>query len=322
MLIDTTKNYVIKGKPSFLHEELGKKGLSLYPGTSYTVSPIFDDKLKKYVTGLDEYSREIESIQDITKREEERTAIKAVREDLERKIGVPGILSPTSPDWETKNVTIEVGQDLKIRVNGGSNTLKPSEFYQDHLVCLILFNSPDIPKSKDESFEPRFKDAPFYITSEDEINGEYKGKMQKTKRMFAELNNLFPSDGKKTIAHKKAKEVSKYLGLVGLERIGIEELEVTLTEALTNDKKGDFVTKFLTACEMPEQYLLVHNMFKSGIDNRVISLSPSGYYHRGVVNYRKTIKESVEFLQIPDNAVELAQLKEDVANAEKRKSFV
>ena len=48
MLIDTTKNYVIKGKPSFLHEELGKKGLSLYPGTSYTVSPIFDDKLKKY----------------------------------------------------------------------------------------------------------------------------------------------------------------------------------------------------------------------------------------------------------------------------------
>lgn len=322
MLIDATKNYVIKGRPSSLHKELGDRGLSLYPGTSFSVTPIYDEKIKKYVTGLDEYSREIEGITDINKRDEERKRVIEVREDLERKMGIPGTLSATSQDWETRAVLLEVGQDLKIRVNGKTGELSPSTNYNDYLTCLMIFNSPDFPKSKEEASEPRFRDAPFYITTTEDVTGEYKGKLQRNKRMFSELSNLFPVDSKKTNGHKKAKEISKYLGLVGLERISIEELEIKLTEALTNDKKGDFVTKFLDACEMPEQNLLVYNLFKSGIDNRVISLTPSGYYHRGVTNYRDTIKDSVAFLLIPDNAVELAQLKEDVVNAEKRKSFV
>lgn len=322
MLIDVTKKYVIKGRPSSLHKELGDRNLSLYPGTSFSVAPTFDENIKKYVTGLDEYSREIESTLDINRREEERKKVIEVREELERKIGIPGTLSATSSDWQTRAVLLEVGQDLKIRVNGKTGELNPSSNYNDYLTCLILFNSTEFPKSKEESLEPRYRDAPFYITTTEDISGEYKGKMQRMKKVYTELAKLFPEDSKKTSGHKKAKEVSKYLGIVGLERISVDELELNLTEALTNDKKGDFVTKFLDACEMPEQNLLVYNIFKSGIDNRVISLTPSGYYHRGVTNYRTTIKESVDFLLLTDNATELAQLKEDVINAEKRKSFV
>jgi len=121
--IDFSKVYRIEAVPSRDSEELAKKGLGTFPGITQTVSASWNDRLKKFAnTGFDEHAPEIIRLP-TEKREEVQKRIVAKREELEGLMGMPGYLKPTSEAWlsDLCITEIEVGQDLKIRVNGHTN---------------------------------------------------------------------------------------------------------------------------------------------------------------------------------------------------------
>jgi hypothetical protein len=316
--IDFSKVYKIEAVPSKTHEELAKKGLGKYPGTMQTISVVWDDNLRKYVnTGLDEFAPEVLRIPDTTKRKEVQEWIKKTKEEIETRMGRPDYLSTTSDVWTSDLcvVHIEVGQDLKIRVNDNStNELNPAQSYRDAIALLILMNSPKFPKSKEDLSNQGYRDARFYITTSEEISHGVKTTTQKIKKVWVALSDLFDNSKNKT----KAREIAFFLGITGREEVDIDVLEEKMTQVVTTDKTGKMRDVFLEAVEMDNTTLAIHNLFKDGLNYRMITMSPDGYYHRGTVNYRQTKDASIEYLLTSGMELELAELKNDVEKAKKK----
>ena len=162
--IDFSKVYRIEAIPSRDSEELARKGLGTFPGITQTVTATWDDKLKKFAnTGFDENAPDVLRLP-ADKRKETQERIIAKREELETLIGIPGYLKPTSEAWlsELCITEIEVGQDLKIRVNGHTNELRPAENYKE-TGYRIKFVSILISISQLASAEPMYTLSPGLI---------------------------------------------------------------------------------------------------------------------------------------------------------------
>ena len=313
--IDFSKTYRIEAIPSIAHKELGEKGLSAYPGTSTTISVGYNDTLKRYTgTGLDVNDPEILSLSAEKKKLAKEWIIEQ-KESLEALIGFPGWLDPTSDNWTSDLCisVIETGNDLKVRFNDHSNVLNPSENYKDKIALIIIFNDPEFPKSKHELGDPKFRNAKFYLTTDDEVSEISKDKRRKKGKAIKVLYELF-EESKNS---KRAWEIAFYLKLVSKQKVSAEELEEKLDVYINSDPTGENQENFLEACEMSNDILLVYNMFRAATPG-IVNISPDGYYHRGHVNYRKSIEDSVKYLLTPDMQTELAELREEV-NKKKKK---
>ena len=289
--IDFSKVYRIEAIPSRDSEELARKGLGTFPGITQTVTATWDDKLKKFAnTGLDENATNVLKLP-ADKRKEVQERIIAKREELETIMGMPGYLKPTSEAWlsDLCITEIEVGQDLKIRVNGHTNELRPAENYKDAISLAIIFASPSFPKSKADISEPEYKNAKFYLTTSEETTNYNKGKIQKTRKANIEMAKLFEESKNK----QRAWEIAFKLGLVNKQKVDAEVLEMKMQDAIFNDKTGKTLEAFLDACELDNATLAIHNMFQQAINIGVVRVSPDGNYHRGHNNYRKTKHESI-----------------------------
>ena len=95
---------------------------------------------------------------------------------------------------------IEVGQDLKIRVNGHTNELRPAENYKDAISLAIIFASPSFPKSKADISDPEFRNSRFYLTTSEETSNFNKSKIQKTRKANIEMAKLFEESKNKNIS--------------------------------------------------------------------------------------------------------------------------
>ena len=317
--IEFSKVYRIEAIPSRDSDELAKKGLGTFPGITQTVTATWDDKLKKFAnTGLDENATNVLKLP-ADKRKEVQERIIAKREELELLIGIPGYLKPTSEAWlsELCITEIEVGQDLKIRVNGHTNELRPAENYKDAISLAIIFASPSFPKSKADISEPEYKNAKFYLTTSEETTNYNKGKIQKTRKANIEMAKLFEESKNK----QRAWEIAFKLSLVNKQKVDSEVLEMKMQDAIFNDKTGKTLDAFLELCEMDNVTLNVHTLFQQGINLNIITITPDGYYAKGADTYRKADdgkEESIKFLLAAGNEMKLAELKSDVENRKKR----
>lgn len=317
--IDFSKNYRIESIPSKEHGELAKRGIGVYPGSTFTYAAKYDYVLGRYKnTGLDEKAPEVIALEP-KKREEMQKWILDQRKELENLIGIDGYLDVSKDQgWNSElcMVTVEVGQDLKIRVNGHDNILRPMENHKDKIALFILFNNANFPKSKHELGDPQYRNAKFYLTTDGEVSEITKGKIQKTRKAHTLMNELF---GQEKNA-KKAWEVAFYMGLVKKQSVTAEELEISLDTAIFSDTTGETLNKFIEACELGNDGLLVYNMFMKGINTGIVRITPDGYYHRGHVNYRKSIEESISMLLSVDMQVELASLREEIMKKSKKQN--
>jgi hypothetical protein len=317
--LDFSKVYKIEAIPSKDQKELADKGLGKYPGTMQTISAAWNDQLKKFqYTGFDEYAPEIMKLPK-EKREELQQVIKERREYIEGLMGVPGYLKPTSDAWmgDLCRVEIEIGQDLKIRVNGFTNELRPAENYKDAICLSLLANSRDFPKSKADISKPEYRNAKFYLTTDDEISGIITENLTKKKKAYKNLSELFDSGKNK----QRAWEIAYKLRLVNVEKVSPEVLETKIHDAIFNDKTGKTLDAFLELCEMDNVTLNVHTLFQQGINLNIITITPDGYYAKGADTYRKADdgkEESIKFLLAAGNEMKLAELKSDVENRKKR----
>ena len=318
--IDFSKVYRIEAIPSKESEELAKKGLGTFPGITQTVTASWNDRLKKFAnTGFDENSPEILRLP-VEKREEVQKRIVAKREELEALMGMPNYLKPTSEAWlsDLCITEIEVGQDLKIRVNGHTNELRPAENYKDAISLALIFSNPNFPKSKADISEPEYKNAKFYLTTSEETVNFNKGKIQKTRKANIEMAKLFDDNKNK----KRAWEIAFKLGLVNKQKVDVEVLEMRMHDAVFNDKTGKTLELFLEACELDNGTLAIHNMFQQAINLGVIRVSPDGYYHRGHNNYRKTKHESIAYLMSAGMETELGELRSEVERRKEKHNAI
>jgi len=318
--IDFSKVYRIEAIPSRDSEELARKGLGTFPGVTQTVTATWDDKLKKFAnTGFDENAPDVLRLP-ADKRKEVQERIIAKREELETLMGMPGYLKPTSEAWlsDLCITEIEVGQDLKIRVNGHTNEFRPAENYKDAISLAIIFASPSFPKSKADISEPEYKNAKFYLTTSEETTNYNKGKIQKTSKANIEMAKLFEESKNK----QRAWEIAFKLGLVNKQKVDAEVLEMKMHDAVFNDKTGKTLEAFLDACELDNATLAIHNMFQQGINMGVVRVSPDGYYHRGHNNYRKTKHESIAYLMSAGMETELGELRSEVEGRKKKHNAI
>jgi hypothetical protein len=318
--IDFSKVYRIEAIPSRDSEELAKKGLGTFPGITQTVTATWNDKLKKFAnTGFDENDTVVLRLP-ADKRKEVQERIIAKREELETLMGMPGYLKPTSEAWisELCITEIEVGQDLKIRVNGHTNELRPAENYKDAISLAVIFSNPTFPKTKSDISDPEYKNAKFYLTTSEETSNFNKGKIQKTRKANIEMAKLFDEAKNK----QRAWEIAFKLGLVNKQKVDGEVLEMKMQDAVFNDKTGKTLEAFLEACEFDNATLTIHNMFQQGINIGVIRVSPDGYYHRGHNNYRKTKQDSIAYLMSAGMEVEMAELRSEVEGRKKKHNAI
>jgi hypothetical protein len=318
--IDFSKVYRIEAIPSRDSEELAKKGLGTFPGITQTVTATWNDKLKKFAnTGFDENDTVVLRLP-ADKRKEVQERIIAKREELETLMGMPGYLKPTSEAWisELCITEIEVGQDLKIRVNGHTNELRPAENYKDAISLAVIFSNPTFPKTKSDIRDPEYKNAKFYLTTSEETTNFNKGKIQKTRKANIEMAKLFDEAKNK----QRAWEIAFKLGLVNKQKVDGEVLEMKMQDAVFNDKTGKTLEAFLEACEFDNATLTIHNMFQQGINIGVIRVSPDGYYHRGHNNYRKTKQDSIAYLMSAGMEVEMAELRSEVEGRKKKHNAI
>lgn len=315
--IDYSKEYRIEAIPSRDIKEFSEKGIGTYPGINQSFSVSWNDMLKKCEnTGFDENAKHILQITDVEKRKDIQDTIVKNREHFESLLGMEGSLKPHSDLWlgEIGRVHVQVGQDLRIRVNGnGSNVLRPASNYRDAIALTILLNNPNFPKSKADISNPKYVNSKFYITTKDELSSITKGDKQKTKRGWVEIEKLFASGKNKT----RPFEVAYALGVMGYGEEDLEKVESTLTDVIFDDKTKKTLDKFLEICEMDNTVLSARNMFQLGIEFGIIGVNKDGYY-RGKTNYRQTISESVDLLLSPGSEVELAGLREAVNKAKKK----
>ena len=313
--IDFSKNYRIESVPSKDQEELRKKGVGVYPGSTFTYTVTYDHVLGRYKnTGLDINAPEVLRLEK-AEREDIQKWIKETKQSIESLIGIPDYLDVTKDGWtsELAVITVEVGQDLKIRVNGHDNVLKPSQNHKDQLALLILYNDPNFPKSKHDLDKPEFRNAKFYLTTDGEISEINKNKVQKNRKANVLMAELF--DNAKD--SRRAWEIAYYMELVKKQNVNAEELELYMDSAIKDDETRD---KFIEACELDNATLLLYNMFQKAIAFRIVQMSPDGYWHRGHTNYRKTKKDSVDYLLTPAMTQELADLRDEVAKKSKKQN--
>jgi len=316
--IDFSKTYRIEPIPSRTHEELKNKGISSYPGTGMTISVGWDDTLKRYInTGLDINAPDVLGLPEKDKKKAQEW-IEKQKKDLESLIGFPNWLDVTSDNW-TSDLCISVidtGNDLKIRFNDHDNVLRPAENYKDKIALLIIYNDENFPKSKHDIGNPIYRDAKFYLTTDSEVSEITKGKIKKEKEAYGHMIKLFDED----TDSKRAWEIAYYMGIVNKQNINADDLEEKMTISILKDKTGESIDKFLAACKLSNDILLVHNMLKIAVGARIVLYSPDGYYHRGSTNYRKTQEESAEYLLTPEMQGELAELREEVNKRKKKQN--
>ena len=314
MSIDLTATYKIeqrvpKGDPI----GLSNYGISKLPGTFETICASYDPVTMKYKTGLDPFASEV-MILPTEEKVKKQAWIREKVAQLEEKIGRPGILDPTNDDfWSTFSVILEVGEDLKTRIDGKYTEFHPQEIWTHELALILISIDNGFAHSKQDSFDPAYKDTKFFISTTDEIQGFEKVEKKKDRARQVEMSKLFDENGR---GFTRAIEIAYYIGAVRDTNIGIDALEEVLEDSTT---KGGKLDEFLKACKLDDTEILISNIFKKAVNIGVVRyLKVDNVYHRGGVNYKSTEADSIEYLKTPSMETELQLIKEEVEKSEKR----
>lgn len=306
-MINLSNNYKVEPKIKKGDQTgLDNYGVSSFPGTSKIYHASFDGR--KFITGLDINSRDVLLIKDEKLRKKKQDEITQLKSEIESYLAQPGILDPTSEYWDSFSVIINTGQDLKttIEIDGKSFSLEPNNNPMHRLALIMLDANGFLPKSKVEASDPVFKDAKFFLTTQDEEDKDSEAYVNREIAVGKYLSLLF---GDK-VNYQRAFEIAYFLGLKPKNGMSEAALKKNLYLA-TKDR--NFAEQFISACEMENDEIAIANLFKKGVALDVIKYNGSEkLYYRGGVNYRSTERESIEFLKNPNTSMELAQLKEAV----------
>jgi hypothetical protein len=283
------------------YEQLGQYNLSKYPNTGDYLCPLFDSNLNRHLTGFDENDPQILRIQDKKEREAKQKEVKEKREQLQALTGIDDLSYKNVQFWDGYVIPFVV--DMK----GNVREFHPESNPMDELALIVLKRRGDIPFSKSEMHDPRFRNAKFYLTSEEEEVSFNKTKIRMERKRSVEMTALFEDE---QTGYDRAWNVTFYLGLKPKKNISFDKLEEDLeTYTTEGNKYENTLEAFFEACKLSNEELIIANTFKRAVIYGIIKYNSSDkLFYRGGLNYRGTEKESIEYFKTPDMAGELAEL--------------
>ena len=310
--IDFSKSYSVEPKLSIGDTVgLAENGISRHVGTLKIFSVAFNPTTGKYKTGLDEFDPEVVSLpkEDYEKKVE---WIKATRAALEKQIGKEGILDARNGDfWDLWKVDFEVAQDKKTTLMGSHPQFVPGKYWEHQLALITLAAGGDIPFSKKEASDPRYKDAQFYLTTKDEELTLSKDRVKKSRLRSVQMEKLFPTEGGEGGNFERALNIAYLLGVQKDSNIGIEKLEEVLE---IFSAQPEYIDRFLSLCKMENSEIAIDVVIKKAIDYDVIKFRPEDkMYYRGGHNFRTSAEETAKYFKVnqaePSIAREFAEIK-------------
>lgn len=314
-MIDLTKEYKIEQKPK-VGDTIGLEanGLSRHVGTFRSFGVSYNHLTRKYKTGLDEFAPEVKALPS-GEYEDKVEWIKATKNDLELQIGKVGILDATNGDfWDVWKVDIEVGQDKKVKLFGSHPQFLPNQYWEHKLALITLDANNDLPRSKKESYDPKFLDAQFYLTTTEEAVTMSQGRVKKNRQRNVEMSKLFPTDGGEGGNFERAWSIAYLLGVQKEMNVGIEKLEEVM-EIFTI--QPEYLDRFLSLCKLADAELAIDVIIKKAINYDVIKFNPvDKIYYRGGHNFRNNEADTSKYFKVNQGessvARELAEISEAV----------
>lgn len=308
-MLDFSKSYTIepKLKKGDL-QGLDKEGISKHLGTSMFLFAKYNPITNKFKTGLDVNSKDVLSITDKAKRQQKIDEIKSLKEELESYFGQPGILDPTSDFWDSFGITVTTGDNKQtyIELDGKVFDLNPSANPLHKLALIVLYANDYLPKSKSDSYNPKYLDDKFYLTTQEEVEKESEVTIKKEIRRGGELTKLFGDNPDE----ERAWQIAYYMGLKPNVGASSTKLQSDLYMAT---KDAAMLDVFLKACNLDNEDIVIANLFKQGVALDLIRYDGGiKLYTFGATNLRNTEDESILYLKTPQLATALAQLREGV----------
>lgn len=304
--IDLSKSYQVKQR----YIEKDPSGLSdykksSYPDTSKLIFCPYNHNLKKFSTGLDVTHPSVLVLKGKEK-EEKIKEITELKQDLEDTLGVD--LSPKSEFWD--DFCVVLGDDAfgnaYMDIKGKSYNLSPTDNPYHKVALIFLKFNNLVPGTKEEAGDPKFREAKYLLTTEDEINKDARQRVRIDIAKGKHLSELF---GDK-VNYDRAWEIAYYLGYKPKRNMSEDLLQELLYE------KTMIVTqaaKFIEACLLKNEEIMTANLFKKAVILNIVKFNPTDKcYFRGGVNYRDTEEGSIELLKSDSFSTELAQLREAV----------
>lgn len=273
---------------------LDKHNRSKLPGTFEQVYPArgFDGR---FITGVDEDSITINTIQDPEVKAERKAEVRKLREELETLLNV---------DLSNKNEEFWKKFKIVLRDNFTLNFSNPLDKLKYYVLIANGYAAPELGAVNN----PDYINTKYYVSRKEE---ETKTRMvsRKTKDQASAKMLELSKDYDKLVL------VGRYL--LGARRIKQGMNEEVVYEEISNyindPKDKSNITRFIEATSKTVEELQYKLTVDEAIRLNIIKVR-EGYFQRGNATYGKSIKEVIEYLSSVEHANEFASLKEEVEN--------
>jgi len=281
-------------------EQLGQYNLSKFPNTGDYYGPLYDDNLRRYLTGLDENDPIVLRIPDKKERETRQAEIIETRQRLEALIGTD-LTYKNEPFWNGYLIP------MVVNMRGDVRTFDADVNPLDELALIVLKRRGEIPMSKAEMHDPRYKNAKFYLTTDVEETSFNKVKIRADRKRGNLMTELFDSE---SANYDRAWNIAFYLGLKPKKGQSFDKLEEDLELFTTvGNELENSLEKFFDAMKLSNEDLIVANSIKRAYSYGIIKYNKTDkLYYRGGLNFRPTIEESIVYLKTPELSSELTDI--------------
>ena len=276
-------------------------GLSKYGKSKWTDSvdvyqPLWDSKLKKYLTGLDENDPEVLSIKDKKEREAKQAELVALREKLEALTGFN--LLPQSDFWKNEMMVF----------SENSKPLVPYLYANDRIKVEWLKRRGDIPFGSHDLYNSKYTDCKFYIEAEDEAINKRKNRKNLQKEAIA-ASVYLEND------YDKLFKVCQILGINKKVNVSGATLIDKLDEWIEKNKKyPDSLQKLVDLYGKKVQELQILSDVEDALYYSLIGFdSSTKTYYRGGVNLGETKNDIVKFFLTPENGTHYIEMKDSIS---------
>ena len=276
-------------------------GLSKYGKSKWTDSvdvyqPLWDSKLKKYLTGLDENDPEVLSIKDKKEREAKQAELVALREKLEALTGFN--LLPQSDFWKNEMMVF----------SENSKPLVPYLYANDRIKVEWLKRRGDISFGSHDLYNSKYTDCKFYIETEDEAINKRKNRKNLQKEAIA-ASVYLEND------YDKLFKVCQILGINKKVNVSGATLIDKLDEWIEKNKKyPDSLQKLVDLYGKKVQELQILSDVEDALYYSLIGFdSSTKTYYRGGVNLGETKNDIVKFFLTPENGTHYIEMKDSIS---------
>lgn len=301
---------------------LTKEGLGFFPGMKREeqLSYVTRNGVETFITGLDEFSPSVTTIENKDRRE---AKIKRIRETVAHleKVLAQNIIDVKDPEFWNKVTLLkptnkEFWSKIKINIGNKGMHLDPLNNPDDLIIMLAIeeggFSS--VAKSYEDALNAP-KPPKFFLDKEiATVDVKAKGKIAKNKA-FALLDEIFEEGGNKLMYVAKVVDIypSKYK--IKTPRALIYDAMDEFIDGRSFEKNKDRAVKnFTEVANMDMEELKIRAILKDAMHFKKVQLKADGLLYHSKTNSMmgRNIEDAVEFVKNPLNKDIVDYLIDDV----------